>query len=383
MACTILTLGFVACENPYEPITPDPTITSLGTPANNEIWFTTSDGKELMGIDDTAFNANITNIEHSEFGISVIIFDAPLTTIGAGAFDARGTSRNLSNISLPESVTSIEEYAFYECTNLECITLGSKIRSCGSQAFDLCVELNSLHISSVEDWCQIEFANPTANPLYFSNCLIVNGTRLSNIIVPSQVSHIGDYAFYNYASMTSVNISADVESIGKSAFEGCEKLSKVNIENISAWCGITFENESSNPLSIAKNLYINNLPATTLLLEGVEAISPRAFQGCNNIASLIADNSLKTIGEEAFRGCMGLTLIELGNAISSIDGKAFMGCSALKIATIMNPEPPILGDKYVFDYNAEDRKIYVPQWSYNAYVAAPLWSKYADSLEGI
>ena len=64
-------LALVGCEEPEYGVTPDTAIASLGVPNDNEIWFTTSDGKELMGIDNTAFNANIENIYYNEFGINI------------------------------------------------------------------------------------------------------------------------------------------------------------------------------------------------------------------------------------------------------------------------------------------------------------------------
>ncbi len=378
--CTVLALGFVACEKPNSGYTPDMTVASLGTPPNDEIWFMTSDNNELIAFDGEAFNTEVIDIEYSELGISVIRFAESVTTIGAGAFD---NCRNLSNISLPESVTAIEERAFFECTNLECMTLGSKIQTCGSQAFDLCIELFSLHISSVGDWCKIEFANSTANPLYYSNSFIVNGKKLNSITIPSWVSHIGAYAFCNCTTLSKIGIPAKVKSIGKNAFEGCENLTKVDIENIAAWCNISFATVSSNPLSIAKKLYINGSPATAVVLEGVNSIAPQAFIGCSNITSLIADNSLHTVGEEAFRGCINLSSIELGEGVTTIEGKAFMSCPALESAKCHAVAPPTLGDNYVFDYNAEGRKIYVPAESVDDYKDHEAWSRYADAIMAI
>ena len=375
--CAVLAMAFVACEEPYTPVAPDNTIASLGTPANNEIWFTTTDEQELITLDDTAFNTPITDIEYIEYGISTIRFAEALTIVGDGAFD---NCRNLKNISLPESVTSIGERAFFECTNLECMTLGSKIRSCGNLAFDNCVELYSLHIPSVGEWCKIEFADPRANPLYFCNQLIENGKKVTEIIIPSWVSRIGDYAFYNYTTMSAIKISAKVQSIGKNAFEGCERLSKVDIEDLSAWCKIDFATVNSNPLSIAGTLLINGYSATNLSFEGIESISPLAFMGCNNTISVRSDSSLRIVGEEAFRGSIGLSQVEIGDGVTEIRGRAFMGCSALKSVKCHAIVPPALGDKYVFDYNATDRKIYVPAESVDDYKDHEAWSRYADAI---
>lgn len=378
--CAILTIGFASCEEPEPIVAPNTTIASLGTPAENEIWFTTYDSRELMALNEAAFDAEIVNIEYSDYGINVITFADKITTIGKGAFD---NCRNLENISLPESVTTIGERAFFECHNLECMTLGSQIKSCGYQAFDNCVSLYSLHISSIGDWCQIEFANSTANPICYSGGVVINGKRVTSVAIPAWVSHIGDYAFYNYATMANVKIPKTIKSIGQDAFDGCEGLTKVEVEDIAAWCQIDFATALSNPLSYASSLYVGNSPATNISLTGVEKINARAFQGCNNIRSFVADNSLKTIDEEAFRGCMELSSVDLGTSVKEIGGRAFMGCSALKSVKCLIATPPVLGDKYVFDYNANGRKIYIPEEAYNIYTTAEYWSKYADSFEGI
>lgn len=367
----------VACEEPHQPVTPDTTIASLGTPSDNEIWFTTIDGRHLMALNDEAFNANITDIEYVEYGINVIRFDAPLTTIGAGAFD---NCRNIHNVSLPESVTSIGERAFFECIQLECLTLGTKIRECGEKAFDNCLSLYSLHISSIGDWCQIEFANSTANPLCYGATLIVNGHKIKKLEIPAWISHIGDYAFCNFLNISSVKIPAKIKSIGRDAFKGCEGLSSVDIEDLSAWCKIEFATVDSNPLIIAGTLQLNGKTITTLSLEGVEKVVPQAFMGCENITSITTDNQLHTIGDEAFRGCPKLTSVTLGKGVTAINGRAFMGCMELKSVICHATTPPTLADKYVFDYNAEGRNIYVPSESLNAYKSHPDWSRYADSI---
>ena len=375
--CAILALGFLSCNEPEPVVTPDTTIASLGTPADNEIWFTTFDMRPLMALEEGAFGVEIVNIEYSDYGANVITFADRVTTIGNDAFNY---CRNINNISLPESVTAVGERAFYECTGLECITLGSQIKSFGKSAFDNCIAIYSIHISSIGDWCQAAFANPTANPLHYGGILTINGKKATNVSIPAWATYISDYAFYNYAAMASVKVAKGVKRIGANAFYGCEGLTKVDIEDASAWSQIAFATAGSNPLSYASSLYVNGQAATTISLVDVERISACAFQGCSNIKSFVADNALKHIGEEAFRGCDGLTQVDLGTAVEQIDGRAFMGCMSLKSVRCMVAEPPVLGDEYVFDYNATDRKIYIPEGAYDKYVTAPYWEKYAASL---
>ena len=114
-------MAFVACEEPYTPVAPDNTIASLGTPANNEIWFTTTDEQELITLDDTAFNTPITDIEYIEYGISTIRFAEALTIVGDGAFD---NCDNLSTVTVPATITILGAYAFRGCDKLQTIALG-------------------------------------------------------------------------------------------------------------------------------------------------------------------------------------------------------------------------------------------------------------------
>ena len=172
--------------------------------------------------------------------------------------------------------------------------------------------------------------------------------EIRRVVLSGSISYIGDYAFYNYSAMLSVTIPANIKSIGKDAFSGCDGLSKVNIEDVAAWCKIEFATALSNPLSIAGTLLVNGVSLTTLSLEGVDSISPRAFQGCNNIASLRSDSSLRSIGEEAFRGSLSLSSVELGEGVTTIEGKAFMGCAALKSITI--PDSVTAIGVYAFGY---------------------------------
>ncbi|MBQ5647876.1 MAG: leucine-rich repeat domain-containing protein [Alistipes sp.] len=375
----VVALALVGCEEPDNGYgtTPNTTIPSLGTPADNEIWFTTADNRALMALNNAAFDATITDIEYSEFGSNIIRFDKALTTIGEEAFY---NCRNVNNISLPATVTTIGDYAFAECTNLECLTIGDKITKMGDRAFDNCISLHSLHVPSVGDWCNIEFAGPLSNPINHCGVFIVNGKRVKDVAIPEWIKAIKPYAFYNYTQMSSIKIPKSIETIGVDAFAGCEGLTKVDIADIGAWCKIVFDGETANPLSLAGTLYINGQKATTLSLEGVSGISSRAFIRCSSIQTVVAEDIIR-IYEEAFRGCESLTKVTLGEKITDIHERAFMGCQVLNSVTIKATTPPALYDTYVFDYNADGRTFYVPSSAVEAYKNDICWVEYADSIE--
>ncbi|MBO7220145.1 MAG: leucine-rich repeat domain-containing protein [Alistipes sp.] len=383
--CAILAFGLIACEEPNYGTGSPLIIPSLGTPESNEIWFSTTDALSLISLDENGFDVAIEEILYDEGFCSIIRFAGPVRVIKERAF---ANCHNLRNISLPGSINTIEKEAFWECKNLEALTLGGGLASCGDRAFDNCINLFSLHIPSIYRWCEIDFASPTANPLYYAEQFIVNDTRVKTINIDNRTTKIHDYAFYNYTMLQAVTLHSKIESIGRQAFEGCENISKVYFRGEDRdWCKLSFEDERANPLSIATRLYLTDDFATTsqevtkLELEGVSNINAYAFINCVSLKQLSADNALSTIGTEAFRNCTSLTSVSLGSGVKEIGDKAFMNCKKLNSVTIMATEPPTLGDSYVFEYNPSDRKIYVPHEAYDAYLADTMWKIYSKSIK--
>lgn len=374
---SLLVLSLVGCNEPDYGTTPDVTVPSLGTPLNNEIWFTATDNRGLFAMDQTAFNAAIDEIEYVEYGISVIRFVEDVTIIGDGAFSG---CTNLKNISIPDSVREIGKEAFFDCKNLEAITLGAGLRSCGAKAFDNCINLFSLHIYSVTDWCKITFADKSSNPAYYSQVLLRDGEKIKELNIPNGITAISPYAFCGNIYLTSISIPASVESIGVDAFAECESVKKVEISNISKWCTTKFSNESANPVSITQELYMNGKLITAVNISGVEEVSAYAFINCTSIESFTSDSALLHIGDNAFRNCSSLKTVDLGSGTKELGAQAFMNCSKLNSVTIRAIEPPMLANNNVFALNAENRTFAVPAASLGAYTNDTMWGKYKDFL---
>ena len=187
-------------------------------------------------------------------------------------------------------VTGIVDYAFDDCTSLTSVTIPDSVTSIG-RAFSGCESLNAVYISDIAAWCGISFG---ANPLLYANNLYLNGTLVTDLVIPSGVTSIGDRAFSGCTSLTSVTIPNSVTSIGDGAFYDCTSLTSVTIG------------------------------------KEVTSIGIRAFDGCTSLTSITILGNVTSIWERAFDGCTSLTSVTIGNGVTSIDS------TICNIATLTN-----------------------------------------------
>ena len=144
-----------------------------------------------------------------------------------------------------------------------------------------------------------------------------------DIVIPATynglpVTEIGDKAFFECSSLTSITIPNSVTSIGENAFAVCSDLAKVNYTGtIDGWAQIEFgDYGSSNPLYYAKKLYINDVLVTTANITTATKISDYAFYNCTSLTEIVIPDSVTSIGDYAFYNCTSLTKV---NCTGTID----------------------------------------------------------------
>lgn len=145
---------------------------------------------------------------------------------------------NIKKVIIPDSVTSIEHFSFYNYENLESITIPDNVEVIGGLAFNGCESLTSITIpSSVKSigggafretkWLENQ---QKKNPLVVVNGILIDGCECSGeVTIPSSVTSIGDGAFSCCESLTSITIPDSVTSIGGYAFRYCENLKSITI----------------------------------------------------------------------------------------------------------------------------------------------------------
>ena len=153
--------------------------------------------------------------------LSSITIPNSVTSIGNYAFS--GCSF-LTSVTIPNSVTSIGSSAFSGCSFLTSVTIPESVISIGSSAFNDCLSLTSVHITDIAAWCNIYFGSESANPLYYAHNLYLNGNLVKDLVIPNNVTSIGDNAFDSCSKLTSITIPNSVKSIGANAFKGCRQL---------------------------------------------------------------------------------------------------------------------------------------------------------------
>lgn len=245
---------------------------------------------------------------------SVIPADGSVTVIGASAFSNNTAhprnhvhSKGSSEIVIPNGITKIGKRAFDFNYELETVVMADSVKTIEKDAFSRCGKLKSVQfgkgIETIGD-----------NAFYYACSLGV-------LHLPDSVKKIGAYAFFN-SGVQRVVMGKNVQSIGKNAFNGCQKLTE-----------LTF---SGGPEEICDSAfhYCKALETVTFS-DSLKIIGKCAFYHCDQLKNLTFKNGLETIGESAFECCSRLQSIEVPDSVKYIGAEAFAYCE--KLASVKMP----------------------------------------------
>jgi hypothetical protein len=186
-------------------------------------------------------------------------------------------------------------------------------------AFENCSNLENVYISDLEAWCNIEFYDSFANPLYNGANLYLNGNLVKDLVIPDSVAEIRD-AFSGCSSLESVTIPDGMTSTGIGAFMYCTNLTSVTIPD--------------SVTSIGSNTFRGCSSLTSVTIpDSVTSIYGYAFYDCTSLTDITIPDSVTEIGSYAFAKCSSLTSITIPDGVTEIGFSAFRYCDNLTSVT--------------------------------------------------
>ena len=307
-------------------------------------------------------SANVTTIENIAFWdcskLTTVTFEkgSQLKTIGHNAYYE---CTSLTSIEIPASVETIGNTAFSDCSSLATVTFekGSRLKTIGNNAYYRCTSLTSIEIpASVETIEKKAFMHCSS----LATVTFEKGSQLKTIAGDSY-----DGAFSDCSSLTSIEIPASVETIGKEAFKRCSSLATVTFEKGSQLKIIGGGYSSSSHFGTYSDYYGAFSDCSSLtsieIPASVETIEATAFKRCSKLTTVTFEkgSQLKTIGggysssyyHGAFSDCSSLTSIEIPASVETVEAAAFSDCSQLATVTFeKGSQLKIIGGGYSSSY---------------------------------
>lgn len=316
-------------------------VTEITIPGSVKVFYATL--QNMKQLKTLTFDEGVEEIASG----SVVSGCKSLTTIhlpsslqklsGTGTFSGASA---LTDITLPEGIAITEGSTFSECTSLKSIELPASITTIPSSMFAGCSALERVTakgtitaigngaFGSVTDWKDQEIAD----------------TVLTEIPDLSQVTSIGDRAFYGCSALETVDLHS-VTTMGYGAFQGCDALSgEIDLSNLEvipghAFCydpNITSVITCPTLRSIGDWAFIWADISTISLPETLNSIGTYTFYKASLSGTVALPDSLTQLGASAFSGCEEVNAIQIGSGLKDIPANAFAGCTNLKTITVNN-----------------------------------------------
>lgn len=296
-----------------------------------------------------------------------------LTGIGDWAF---GDCTSFTSIDIPGCVTSIGNYAFSGCPSLATMTV-----SADNPVFDSREGCNAIILSSTNTLiagCRNTIISSSVTGI--GDAAFLNCTSLTGIDIPASVTNIGEDVFSGCPSLTSMTVSPDNPVFDSR--EGCNAIIWTSINSLMAGCQNTVI--PSSVTRIGENAFCDCTSLTSIdIPDGVTSIGGNAFYGCTSLASIKLPSGLTRIEGYAFCRCTSLTSIDIPSGVTIIGWYTFRGCETLATIVCRAAKLPQLGNDVFASVPQGEVTLYVPSSSVEAYKAADQWKNFGKivSLE--
>ncbi len=381
--------AFYNCDNLKSITIPD-SVTSMGSSA-----FSGCTSIESITVDEN--NGYFSNDEYG------VLFDKDKTELIQYPI---GNER--TEYTIPSSVTSINDYSFYNCSSLKSIVVPISVLSIGYSAFgnieDFTIisykgsaaqnyadkhKINFTELELPEDveLCGI-LGNDISYILYKNGALVIGGTGsmdsfsnsinspskspfynntiIKTVTISNGITSISDYLFYNCSNLKTITIPESVTRIGGSLFSsidnvfyGCVRLESITVdENNQNYSSDDYGALFNKDKTVLMQYPVNNPSPEYTVPDSVTSIGDSAFSGCYSLLDVVIGNKVESIGDSAFYSCQNLESVVIGNKVESIGDFAFCFCFNLESVVIGNKVESIGWD--AFGYCSSLKSITIP-----------------------
>jgi hypothetical protein len=218
----------------------------------------------------------------------------------------------LTNITIPNSVSSLGNSVFSDCGALVKATLSSKLKAIPNNLFSGCSLLTNAVIP--------------ANVATIGSSAFLDCSRLYKITIPSKVKTIGDNAFFNCSSLASITLPSSVTSLGSSAFANCASLTNATL--------------SAKLITLGDHAFLNCASLGSIAIpKTVLRIGNYSFASCASLTNVVFQTTLIEIGMGAFSGCSELQCISIPSSVTTLGYQSFLGCPKLRYIYFLGKMP--------------------------------------------
>ena len=262
---------------------------------SNVTWVLTTDGTMILSGTGAVAAYDDRDRPWYDYRYQILRLEVKKGITSVGGFRYCFT---LQEVSLPEGLISLDEFAFMDCQKLQEIRLPKSLKTLGRGTFAGCHALTEIELP--ED---LETVGEGA----LMNCL-----SLTSVVIPASVIEMGDRPFSGDWALKTVEIKGNVPRLSNSSFHECDALQEVLITGSVGTIG----DDAFMDLDSLERVQIAS---------GLKTIGRRAFWLCDNLTTVSLPDGVTSIGEEAFKECSSLTTINLPDSITTIGANAFNG----------------------------------------------------------